>query len=101
MYRRARKAGWNLVVAADTAVLHKKGGSLASKRNPLMERIITTSGLRFLQRHAPVPPVAMCLFILSRWGKRALRGDLAAVRAVTLGISDWWHNRSTAFRGES
>jgi GT2 family glycosyltransferase len=98
---RARKAGWNLVVATDTAVLHKEGGSLPSKRNPLMERIITTSGLRFLQRHAPVPPIALCLFTLSRWGKRALKGDLAGVKAVTLGVGDWWHHRLTAFRGES
>jgi GT2 family glycosyltransferase len=98
---RARKAGWNLTVAADTAVLHKEGGSIESKKNPLMERIITTSGLRFLRLHSPVPPLAMTLFVLSKWAKRGLRGDMTGVKAVTLGIRDWWSDRATAFQGES
>jgi GT2 family glycosyltransferase len=98
---RTRQRGWKLVVAADTAVLHKEGGSVSSKRNPLIERIITTSGLRFLQLHSALPVVAQSLFILSKWAKRGLRGDLTGIKAVASGIGDWWHDRSTAFRGEA
>jgi GT2 family glycosyltransferase len=96
---RARSAGWQLAIAPDTAVLHKEGGSTNGERSSLMERIVTTSGLRFLRLHSPFPPIAMTLFVLSKFAKRILRGDFPGVRAVTLGVSDWWHNRSTAFQG--
>jgi GT2 family glycosyltransferase len=98
---RARKAGWNLAIAADTAVLHKEGGSIESKKNPLMERIITTSGLRFLRLHSVVPPLSMTLFVLSKWAKRGLRGDMTGMKAVALGVGDWWSDRATVFRGET
>jgi GT2 family glycosyltransferase len=97
---RTRRAGWTLAIAADTAVLHKEGGSVASRKNPLMERIITTSGLRFLRLHSSVPPVSMALFVLSKWVKRGLRRDIAGMKAVALGIGDWWCGRSTVFRAE-
>jgi GT2 family glycosyltransferase len=96
---RARTAGWQLTIAPDTAVLHKEGGSTNGEKSSLMERIVTTSGLRFLRLHSQFPPIAMTLFVLSKFAKRILRGDLPGVRAVTMGVSDWWHNRSTAFRG--
>lgn len=95
---RTRQAGWKLTVAADTAVLHKVGGSVEAKKSPLMERIVTTSGLRFLRQYAGIPWLAMSLFILSKLMKRLVGGDLTGVRAVLLGVDDWRHGRTTAFR---
>jgi GT2 family glycosyltransferase len=98
---RARRAGWNLAVASDTAVLHKQGGSTEGRKSPQMERIVTTSGLRFLGLHARVPPIAMTLFILSKLAKRLVGGDLKGIRAVVLGVNDWLRERTTVFRSGS
>jgi GT2 family glycosyltransferase len=92
---RAQDAGWKLGIAADTAVLHREGGSTDSNKAPLMERIVTASGLRFLQRHAAVPPIAMSLFLVTKIGKRLVRGDWKGIRAVGLGLADVWHGRIT------
>jgi len=96
---RARNAGWQLAIAPDTAVLHREGGSLDSKKSPRMERIVTYSGLRFLTLHAPVPFIAMTLFLLAKFAKRLVGGDLSGLRAVGLGVSDWWHDRPPALYG--
>ncbi len=96
---RARSAGWELAVAADTAVLHKEGGSFSNKKSPRMERIVTHSGLRFLSLHAPVPSIAITLFLLSKFAKRLIGCDFSGLRAVGLGVSDWWHDRPTALYG--
>jgi GT2 family glycosyltransferase len=93
---RARNAGWKLAIAADTAVLHKEGGTVGREKSLLKERIVTTSGLYFLRRHTAVPPLTMTLFAISRFLKRLLRGDLGGVRAVARGVSDWWHARPAA-----
>ena len=98
---RSRIAGWQLAIAADTAVLHKEGGSIERKKNRLMERIVTTSGLHFLRRHASAPPISMTLFVMSRIGKRLVFADLSGVRAVALGVFDWWQKRFTVFQGGS
>ena len=92
---RAQDAGWKLGIATDTAVLHKEGGSTDSKKTPLMERIVTASGVRFLQRHAAVPPIAMTLFLVTKIGKRLVHGDWNGIRAVGLGVGDVWHGRIT------
>jgi GT2 family glycosyltransferase len=115
---RASHAGWQLAIAADTAVLHKEGGSTngdgacsnstgmangksnGNGKNLRMERIVTTSGLLFLRRHSLIPPVSMSLFVLSRVGKRLLLWDIPCLRAVMLGVSDWWRNRTIAFKAE-
>lgn len=98
---RAQRAGWQLAIAADTAVLHKEGGSTKRQNSPLMERIITCSGLRFLSYYAPIPALSLPLFVLSKIAKRISRGNLAGIRAVALGVCDWLNNRSSAFQGES
>jgi len=86
---RARGAGWQLAVAEDTAVLHREGGSADATSSLRMERIVTGSGLRFLKLHAPIPWIAMTLFVGSRIGKRLAHGNFAAVGAVWMGVSDW------------
>jgi len=94
---RARAAGWALAVARDTAVLHKEGGSTHGKNPPAMDRIVTASGLRFLSIYAPVPAVAMTLFVLSKLLKRLIKGDFPALQAVVRGVGDWRRNRSAVF----
>lgn len=97
---RARAAGWQLAVAEDTAILHKEGGS-ATPRHPTTDRIMTYSGLAFLQRHSPAPTPACALFLLTRVLRRALRADWPAVQAVLAGAGDWRRKRPFAFADAS
>lgn len=97
---RARAAGWTLAVAADTAVLHKEGGSSGPKKSPRLDRIVTASGLRFLGRYGRPRALSQILFVLSRLGKRGFRGNLAGMRAVLRGVRDWRHNTPLAFQEE-
>jgi len=100
---RARAAGWQLAVASDTAVLHKEGGSTRPEpksRTARADRIVTASGLRFLRRHGRPRSIAPILFVLSKLGKRVLRGDLTGASAVLYGVRDWWHDTPMAFQGK-
>jgi GT2 family glycosyltransferase len=98
---RARGAGWKLAVAADTAVLHKEGGSAGAKKSLRIDRIVTASGLRFLGHYGRPRGVSRVLFVLSRVGKRVLRGDFAGVRAVMRGVRDWRRGEPMAFQEET
>lgn len=82
---RAQAAGWLLAVAPDTAVLHKEGGT-AKPSSPNMIRTVTCAGLLFLRRHSPLPPVSYAIYLTLRLGKRILRADLPAARAVLAGL---------------
>jgi GT2 family glycosyltransferase len=97
---RARAAGWQLTVAAETAVLHKEGASNGSRKSARLDRIVTASGLRFLDRHGRPRWMAKPLFVLSRLGKRALKGNVAGVRAVWRGVGDWRRKDPMAFQEE-
>jgi GT2 family glycosyltransferase len=98
---RARAAGWTLTVAADTAVLHKEGGSAGAKKSPRIDRIVTASGLRFLGHYGRPRAVAQVLFVVSRVGKRVVRGDFAGMRAVARGVRDWRRGEPMAFQEET
>jgi len=95
---RAREAGWKLAVAAETAVLHKEGGSSPAKKSARLDRIVTASGLRFLDRHGRPRLVAKGLFVLSRLAKRAVRGNFSGVLAVWRGVGDWRREDTMGFR---
>lgn len=97
---RARGRGWQIAVAPDTAVLHKEGGSAGLKKSSRVDRIVTASGLRFLKRYGPPGAVAQVLFVLSRLGKRAVRGNLTGMGAVLRGVRDWRRGEPMAFREE-
>ncbi len=97
---RARRAGWKLAIATDTAVLHKEGASADSKKSPRMDRISTASGLRFLRLHRSLPLLAMFLFLSSRFAERLLFADLSGLRAVWLGFTDWSQPASYGVQGE-
>ena len=94
---RAMEAGWTLAVAEDTAILHAEGGSV-HRRNPLLDRIQTRSGIAFLLRHGGVPSISAGVFVLLRIGKRIARRDWPGLRAVLKGVGDAWHRRITPFR---
>ncbi len=96
---RARRAGWQLAVAPDTAILHKEGGTVKA-RTALLERIVTISGLTFLRRHAPIPLVAQAIFLFMRVAKRIRLRDWTSLRAVLQGVDDWHHNRITPFTNQ-
>ena len=105
---RARTQGWQIVVAADTAVLHKEGGSAGGPANtnapadPVRvartARIVTASGMRFLQRYGEPRWLAPWLYLGSRLSKRALRGDIGGAAAVLRGMRDWMRGTPTAFQ---
>jgi len=96
---RATAAGWGLAVADDTAILHAESGSVDRRcRNPLLERIQTTSGILFLQRHGPVPAISVAIFVCLRVVKRVVLWDWPALRGVLRGVGDWWRGRITPFR---
>ena len=92
---RARAHGWQFAVAADTAILHKEGGS-ADPRTPRADRIITSAGLLFLTRHSSIPFLSRSLFLASRMTKRLFRRDLPALSAVLQGARDARHARKLA-----
>lgn len=95
---RARNAGWQLVVAPDTAVLHKEGGSTSrddssGRQAPFKQRVSTASGLHFLRLHGRPKSLSIVLFLLLRIVKRILTGDPAGLRAVMQGVSDQRNKR--------
>lgn len=80
---------WKLAVAEDTAVLHKESASTEGPRNPFMEKTIAVSGMRFLQRHAPVPWISIPAFLLLKLANRARRCEWKACQAVWNGLFEY------------
>lgn len=93
---RLRRAGYELAVAEDTAILHKEGAS-SSKRSPLIDRFATTSGIRLLERLAPLPAISITVFILLRMTNRIRRGEWKNLAAVWQGISVYRKERRLQF----
>jgi len=93
---RIRRAGYSLVIAEGTAILHKEGGS-SPKRSPLIERFATTSMMRLLTRHAPIPILSMSIYLLLRLGNRACRGRWSNFGAVCRGVRIFLAERHRAF----
>ena len=88
----ARAAGATLAVAPGTRILHKEGGSQAGRsagQSPRMSRIFTTSGLHFMRRHCPVPPVGMLLFLGSRIARRTLKLRFRELPPIVAGALDY------------
>lgn len=93
---RIRRAGHGLVVAQDTAVLHKEGGS-SPPRSPLIDQFATTSTLRLLRRQAPAPVLSMALYLSLRLGKRLLRAEWPNLSAVLRGLRIFLAQRESTF----
>lgn len=93
---RLRRAGYELSIAQDTAILHKEGAS-SPKRSPLIDRFATTSGIRLLKRHAPLPAISITIFLLLRMGNRVRRLEWKNLRAVWQGIRVYLDERHLKF----
>ncbi|MGA8940213.1 MAG: glycosyltransferase family 2 protein [Acidobacteriaceae bacterium] len=85
---RLRLKNWKLGVAADAFVLHRENGSTGRNRH-MVDRFSTTSGIRFLRKHSPVPWLSIPIFLTLRIAKRLLRGSLSGVGAIIGGLSDY------------
>ena len=90
---RVNKAGYKLIVAEDTAILHKEGASSGKKHSPRTDRYATASCLHFLRRHSPFPPLSMALFVAMKFLGRVLRGQPENAKAVWLGVMDYRRQR--------
>ncbi len=93
---RLHRAGLPLIVCAETAILHKEGGS-SPKRSPLIDQFATTSTLHLLQRAAPVPLLSMAAYLILRLGNRLLRAHFSNAAAVLKGISVFVTQRHHVF----
>jgi GT2 family glycosyltransferase len=85
---RLRKRGWLLAAAPKSRVLHKVGAS-TGRRNPILDRYFTTSGLRILALHSPAPWLAMTLFAAARLVRRLVRFQFSRCKNVLAGIEDY------------
>jgi len=92
---RIHRAGYPLVMAEDTAILHKEGAS-SPKRNPLIDQFATTSTIRMLKRNAPVPAVSITVYLLLRLVNRVRRLEWRNFAAVCRGVRVFVteHNRT-------
>ena len=93
---RMHRHGLKLVVAADTALLHREGG-ITSRRSPITDRYTVASGLRFLKRHAPVPAPSAVIFVALKLANRLLRFEGANFLEVIRGVREYRRNRSTTY----
>jgi GT2 family glycosyltransferase len=94
---RLTEAGYGLVVAEDTAVLHKEGGS-ADRRSALIDRYSFAAGLHFLRRHAALPVVSMGIFLGAKLVKRVTRGEWKNAGAVFAAVRDYRKQRRNNYR---
>lgn len=92
---RLRAHGWKLGVAADATVLHKENAS-STRRS--VDRFSTASGIRFLQKHSPIPWLSVPMFLGIRILMRLCRGDIREVSDIVGGLSDYLRSRSASSR---
>lgn len=93
---RLHRAGYSLIVAQDTAILHKEGAS-SPKRSPLIDQFATTSGMRLLRRHSRIPILSIGIFLVLRLAKRILRAEWKNLIAVAQGVLVFFQERNCEF----
>jgi GT2 family glycosyltransferase len=86
---RMQKTRWKIVVAEDTAVLHKEGASTATGEKPFMTKIVTVSSLRLIRRNSKVAFLGMPLYVILRLGNRIVRREWKGAKAVWQGASEF------------
>jgi GT2 family glycosyltransferase len=84
---RLRKAGWDIVVAEDTAVLHKENAS-SGRKSPLMDRYSTASAVTLLKRYSSAPRISVFLHLVAKLLNRVRRGEWQRFKAVIEGLND-------------
>lgn len=82
------KKGWLLAAASESRILHKVSASTGGHK-PVLERYFTTSGLRILSLHSPVPCVAMFLFVAIRVCRRLCQLQPTRSKSVWEGMLDY------------
>jgi len=86
---RMQKTRWKIVMAEDTAVLHKEGASTARGQKPFMTKVVTVSSLRFIRRHSKVAFIGMPLYVVLRLGNRIVQREWKGLRAVRQGVIEF------------
>jgi GT2 family glycosyltransferase len=86
---RMQKTHWKIVMAEDTAVLHKEGASTTTGQKPFIAKVTTVSGLRFIRRNSRIAFVGMPLYVILRLGKRIVRREWMGFRAVCQGVMEF------------
>ena len=93
---RIRAARYALVVAEGTAILHREGGS-SPRRSARVDELATTSTLRLLRRHSPLPLLSLPLYLGLRLMNRVRRREWANLAAVWRGALVFWGERGRVF----
>ncbi len=86
---RMQKTPWKIVIASNTAVLHKEGASTTASEKPFMTKVITVSSLRFIRRHSKIAPIGMPVYAILRLGNRIVRREWNGFKAVCQGIVEF------------
>ncbi len=86
---RMQKTRWKIVMAEDTAVLHKEGASTTTGQKPFMTKVVTVSSLRLIRRHSKVAFIGMLLYVVLRLGNRIVRREWKGFRAVCQGAIEF------------
>ncbi len=80
-----RANNWKLTVAPDAVVRHRLSAS-TGEASPRKDELINASAVRFFRKHGPLGGwPAIVTGVMGRSGRRLLRGDFAAARAVWCG----------------
>jgi GT2 family glycosyltransferase len=83
---RLRRAGWRLAVAGRSKVWHK-GSASVGNRSARMDSFFNASAVRFFEKHARAPGIALWTGVALRLGKRILLADWDRARAVWAGAN--------------
>jgi GT2 family glycosyltransferase len=86
---RMQKKRWKIVMAEDTAVLHKEGASTATSQKPFMTQVVTVSGLRFIRRNSKIAFLGMPLYVVLRLGNRIFQREWMGFMAVCRGVIEF------------
>jgi GT2 family glycosyltransferase len=86
---RMQKKRWKIVMAEDTAVLHKEGASTTTSQKPFITKVVTVSGLRLIRRNSRIAFLGMPLFVVLRLGNRIVHGEWKGFVAVCQGVMEF------------
>jgi GT2 family glycosyltransferase len=86
---RMQKTRWKIVMAEDTAVLHKEGASTTTDQKPFMTKIVTISSLRLIRRSSKFAFIGMPTYVILRLGNRAVKRQWRGFKAVCQGVVEY------------
>lgn len=86
---RMQKTQWKIVMAEDTAVLHKEGASTTTSQKPFMAKVVTVSSLRLIRRHSKVAMLGMPVYVILRLGNRVVQREWKGFMAVCQGVAEF------------